>query len=106
MTQLNDRLDYVKVFLDDAGALEKDSFELHIEELDEVLTRIEDTGLQINVAKSKWAVKEVKCLGHIVTPNGCSFDPKKLQGLIDMKAPKSKCQVRKFLVGVNFCRKM
>ena len=67
---------------------------------------MEDAGLQINLAKSKWAVKEAKYLGYIVTTNGYSPDPKKIQGLLQMKAPKNKRQVWKFLGGINFYRKL
>ena len=42
MTKLKEVLDYVKVFLDGASALNRNTFEQHIEELDRVLTRIED----------------------------------------------------------------
>ena len=51
-------------------------------------------------------VKEANYLGFIVSKEGCSPDPKKTQGLVQMKPPKTKRQVRHFIGGVNFYRKM
>ena len=70
------------------------------------MTRIEEAGLKINIAKSEWAAKKVNCLGRSVNTNGRVPDPKKTQGSLQIKEPKNKLQVRKFLGGVNFCRKM
>ena len=45
IVKLNEGLDCVKAFLDDAVILGKGNFAQHLEELDEVLTRMEETGL-------------------------------------------------------------
>ena len=66
MTNLNEGLDYVKVLLDDTGILRKGDFVQHIEEFDEVLTQMEEAGLQISMAKIKWTVKEANFLGCAV----------------------------------------
>ena len=61
MMHLNEGLDYVKVFIDNRVVIGRNpSFEEYLKELDEVLIRIEDAGLQLNISKTKWAVSEVK----------------------------------------------
>ena len=56
--------------------------------------------------KSKWAVTQEKHLGCIVPTDGRSPDLAKIQGLVAMKESKNKRQVRRFVGGVIFCRKM
>ena len=90
MIKLSEGLDSVKAFLDGTDVLGRAVFEYYIEELDEVLTRVEESGLRINIAKSEWSVKQVKYLGHIVSTDGRSLDPKKMQGLIEMKSRRQK----------------
>ena len=56
MVKLNSGLDHVKISLDDAAMLGRTTFDKRIEELDEVITRMETSGLQVNMQKSKWEV--------------------------------------------------
>ena len=58
------------------------------------------------IQKSKYAVQDVKHLRFIVTQNWHSLEPKKIQGLVSMKEPKSERQFRRFLGGTNFYSKM
>ena len=36
-------------------------------------------------------------LGHVLTPDGVSVDPNKVQDVLDWKSPKSVHQIRQFL---------
>ena len=76
------RLEYVKVFLDNTRVIEKITFKKYIEKLNVVLTWIEEEGLQINLSKSKWKVNKAKYLGYIKTKEEYSPDPKRIQGLV------------------------
>ena len=61
MICLSKEVNYAKVFIDNTAVIGWNlSFEEHLKELDEVMTQIEDTGLQLNISKTKWAVSEVK----------------------------------------------
>ena len=95
-------LDYVKVFLDDTGVLGKATFEEHISEVDEVLTRMKEARLKLNLANYKWAMKEAKYLGFIAKEKGFVPDLKKIEGLLNMRELKNKKQVRGYLGGVIF----
>ena len=60
MVKLNSGLDRAKIFLNDAAMLGRDTFDEHVDEIDEVLTRMDAAGLQVNIQKSKWAVAQEK----------------------------------------------
>ena len=54
MMHLNADLDYVKVFIDDTAVISRNSlFKKYLKELDEILTYMEDAGLQLNISKTK-----------------------------------------------------
>ena len=106
MVYVFDGLEYVKVFLDDETVIGRHDFDTHIKELDEVVTRMEDAELQLNIKKTKWCADKAAVLGFIITKDGYGPDPRKIQGLINMKAPKNKKQVRQYIGGLNFYRKL
>ena len=82
-----------KKIICNAATLGHATFDERAEELDKALTIMETSGLQVNIQKSKWAVTQATCLGHVASTNGRSPDPKKTQGLVSMKDPKNKRQV-------------
>ena len=84
-------LDHSKAILNSIGLRKRVSEEIN--ELDRALAR-------------RGRIGNEHYLGCIVTTDGCSPNPKKRQGLAQMKEPKNKCQVRKFLGGINFRRKI
>jgi hypothetical protein len=56
-------------------------------------------------AKSSFAQKEVKYLGHIVDKQGIRPDPKKVEAVQTWSVPKNVYDVRSFLGLVNYFRK-
>jgi hypothetical protein len=60
-----------------------------MEKLDLVLQQLEEKGLEVNGCKSFWAVKEVKYLGYILTPNGVKPQPKKVDAIHKIAPPKT-----------------
>jgi hypothetical protein len=72
--------------------------------LEDVLERFEKHHLKINPQKSEWLVNEVLFLGFnikngIVLPN-----KKKVDGILEMRAPKNVHEVKSFLASVGFFR--
>ena len=107
MMHLNADLDYVKVFIDDTAVISRNSlFKKYLKELDEILTYMEDAGLQLNISKTKQAVSEAKYLGFIVSKIGYKLDKKKIEALLNAKLPKNKKQVKQFLGSMNFYHKI
>ena len=44
-------------------------------------------------------------MGHVLTPDGVSVDPSKVQDVLDWKSPKSMHQIRQFLVLAGYYRR-
>ena len=91
--------------MDSTGELGRTALDEHFEDLNEALTRIEDSDLQESMRKSKWTVKEAKHSGNVVDPDGHSLVPNKTQGLLQMKEHKANRQVCRSLEGANVHRK-
>jgi len=60
----------------------------------------------VNARKSLWAVKEVDYLGFRLMPKGIKPQARKIAALMNMKAPKTKRQLRRFIGLVNYYRYM
>jgi hypothetical protein len=82
-----------------------ETFEQHLQHVEEVLRQLRDTGLTINPEKIKLAVWEISFLCHIVTPAGIRIDPEHTQGIRDFPPPKDIRGIARFVGMVNFYRK-
>ena len=60
-----------------------------MQQVNTVLQRLSNKGLQINYEKSKWEQPEVEYLGFLITRDGIHPQPSKVQGVLDMKPPKT-----------------
>ena len=86
----------VEKHIDDIGMFSKD-WKSHVKVLDEVCSRLQDAGFSVNLLKCEFGVKESDFLGHWLTPRGVKPPRKKIQGIIDVEAPKDLKQLRSFL---------
>ena len=68
------------IYLDDIVVFSR-TFDEHIERLEKVFERLVEAGLKLSPAKCNLFQKELKYLGHIVSPEGIATDPKKLSVL-------------------------
>ena len=65
MSELFDGLDFVQTHMDDLLTLAKGTFEDHLEKLERVLFRLNESGLKVNAKKSFFAKTELECLEGI-----------------------------------------
>ena len=70
MNELLSGLEYVRAYIDDLLILTTDSWDTHINQLDEVLNRLQKAGLKVNANKSFFSRSELEYLGFRVTHNG------------------------------------
>src|SRR5277367_228507 len=92
------------VYLDDIIVLSK-TFESHLQDLYQVFTRLRQAGLSLNPSKCHILAREVKFLGHVVTPDGVRVDPEKVNAVKTLPAPKTVPELQTFLGMVGWYRR-
>ncbi|XP_065216880.1 uncharacterized protein K02A2.6-like [Planococcus citri] len=75
--------------------------EEHLKIIHEVLRRLSNAGLRINLDKCRFFVSEVTYLGHRVSQEGIKPLEKRVQAIIDQPKPQTVRQVKAFLGMVN-----
>ena len=65
--------------------------------LDQVLTRFQDAGLTLNLAKCQFFQRQVTFLGHVISRDGMSTDPEKVAKVRDWPQPRTKKELLSFL---------
>ena len=92
------------VYLDDVIILGR-SFPEHLNNLRVVFDRLREAGLKLKTSKCTFCQKEVVFLGHIVSEEGVSTDPAKVQAITSWPIPTNQKQVQQFLGLCNYyCR--
>jgi hypothetical protein len=70
-----------------------------------VLHRLQERGLQLDIDKYEFGVKEVKYLGLIILTDGVKMDPKKLEAIENWEIPRLAADIQAFLGFANFYRR-
>ena len=104
MSGLMEALEYVKTYLDDLLTITKSSFEDHLTKLREVLHRLRNAGLRVNIAKSTFAMDEVEYLGYILSRRGIKPMPEKVTAILAIEPPNNVKSLRRFLGMVQYYR--
>ena len=88
--------DCCMVYLDDILVIGR-TFSEHIQNLRQVLQRLRDAGLRLKLAKCHLLAESVEYLGYVVTEQGISTDPKKLEAIQGFPVPSDLRSLRSFL---------
>lgn len=99
-----DGLEFAYSFQDDI-LIASDNEDQHREHLKEVFQRLKDHGLSINLNKCNFGQSKVKYLGHLVTPNGISTLPDKVEVIKQFPKPLIAKDLKRFIATVNFYRR-
>ena len=86
----------VRAYLDDILITTSGLYEDHLANLDKVLCCLHNTGFAVNVHKSSFTVDAIKYLGYWITHKGIQPQPKKVEAIQRLTAPKTKRQLRHF----------
>ena len=100
MSQILEGLEGVQCNIDDV-LVHAATQSQHDAILDQVLQRLSTAGVTLNSAKCEFNTKQVKFLGHIVSPEGIRPDPEKVSAVVDMPPPNNVQETRTFLGMVN-----
>ena len=75
----------VKTYIDDILILGKDWFRNHIEQLRMIYGRLRSAGLKFNSPKYSSGLKEIPCLGYVITREVIKPNQKKVQGIVYLR---------------------
>ncbi|CAK8694208.1 unnamed protein product [Clavelina lepadiformis] len=81
------------------------TFNEHTERLENVFSRLRQAGLKLGPSKCKLLKEKVKFLGHVVSHEGISCDPQKVEDVSNWPTPKTLKEVRQFLGLSSYYRK-
>lgn len=97
-------LDFVFPYLDDALIASENEKE-HLEHLRCVFERLREKGLIINVSKCCFGESKVKFLGHVISSEGISPLPEKVEEISCYPLPKDVMGLKRFLAMLNYYRR-
>ena len=93
------------VYIDDI-TISSPTMKQHLVDLENVFKRIQEANLKLNFDKCKFALPEVKVLGHMVSKKEIRPDIKKTEIIWNLPAPKDVTRVKSFVGMVNYVRKL
>ena len=80
------------------------TYEEHLKRLRFIFDRLTFGNLKLSTKKTTFMAKEVRFLGHRLSKDGLSVDPKKVAAISNLPPPTSVKTVQKFLGSVNYFR--
>ena len=86
-------LEFARAYIDDLLVLTTGDFFEHLENLEEVLSRLSECGLKVNAVKSFFGRTELEYLGYWITQNGVKPLSKKVEAIVNLAPPKTCKQV-------------
>jgi hypothetical protein len=95
---------FVVVFIDDILIYSK-SLEEHEDHLRYVLQRLKEKRLYAKFSKCEFWLDKVIFLRHVVSKDGISVDPKKVEAIVNWEIPTSVHEIRSFLGLAGYYRR-
>ena len=95
---------FLIIYLDDL-LIYSTTQEEHNAHVQQVLQRLREYGLYAKLEKCSFDCKQVEFLGYVVSSEGISMDPAKVQTVLDWQTPHSVRDIQCFLGFANFYRK-
>jgi hypothetical protein len=98
--------DFASAYLDDVLIFTEGSLHKHHNHVRQVVERLQEAGLNLELSKCEFDVQRTKYLGFILEARkGISMDPEKVQAIREWQPPTTVKGVRGFLGFANFYRK-
>lgn len=94
---------FCTAYVDDILIFSEDPLEheLHVKQ---VLSKLHDAGLQVDIRKSEFSTDQTKFLGYIISTSGISVDPEKVSAVTEWEPPRKVKELQAFLGFCNFYR--
>ncbi|KAG0440307.1 Retrovirus-related Pol polyprotein from transposon 17.6 [Dictyocoela muelleri] len=103
MQNILGHLDFVKIYLDDVLIHSKE-IEEHHNHIMEVVRKLKESGMSINLDKSKFYKFKIEYLGHFITPLGYRPNLDKINIYKKIPLPKTLKQLQKLIGIINWFR--
>ncbi|PAV73798.1 hypothetical protein WR25_20102 [Diploscapter pachys] len=94
----------IYTYLDDI-LIASDTFEQHLAEIEEVLTKLQEFGLKAKLRKCSFAKREINFLGYTIGKEGLKPNPAKVKAITNFPRPKSLREVRGFIGMASYFRR-
>ena len=104
MNRVLSGIPFAFAYLDDILVFSRTPEE-HLRHLRKIFERLRKADLRLKMAKCDFFKKELQYLGHIVTKDGVSPMPDKLQAIQDLKRPTTPTEARSLLGLTNYYRR-
>lgn len=95
---------FVLIFFDDI-LIYSHTEEEHLLYLKQVLEKLKENRLYVNMGKCEFGQERVAYLGHVISSSGVAMDPEKVQAVTDWKTPQTLRELRGFLGLTGYYRK-
>ena len=79
--------------------------ETHLQHLESTFARLQEVGLKLKKEKCRFIKAHIQYLGHIISGEGITPVPEKLDSIDDMPTPRTLKEVKQFLGLVGYYRK-
>ena len=93
-----------KVYINDVLVAFYQTFEEYPETLEQILQRIGDARLQINLEKSALCQKVLEYVSFWLGPNGYKPLASRIEGILDAQPPQNKKEVKTFQEMIDFIK--
>ena len=104
MNKVLNGLKFAMTYLDDIIIFSENESQ-HLEHLKTVFSCLREAGLKMKRSKCDFFKSEIHYLGHLISPEGISPLPNKLDCIQHMPAPKNAKEIKQFLGLIGYYRK-
>jgi hypothetical protein len=74
--------------------------------MEQILDRLQQANFRANLRKCYFGESKIDYLGYEITRDGIQPQPKKVEAILKLSLPKTKCQLRHFVGMLNYYRDM
>ena len=97
----------IEYFINDIGIFSLTSFSDHLQQLHQVLLRLEKNGSTVPPPLNcEWTASSTECFGFLLTPQGIKTLQHKVKAITFITQPSSSKHARSFVSLVNYCKNM
>ena len=104
MNKVLKALKFAMMYLDDIIIFSQDELQ-HLEHLEIVFSHLREAGLKMKHSECDFFKSEIHYLGHLISPEGISPLPNKLDSIRHMPVPNSAKEIKQFLGLTGYYRK-